>query len=351
MDPKAAAQGEAKQGGAKRISLALQGGGAHGAFTWGVLERLLDEERLEIEGISGTSAGAMNGAVLAHGMIEGGRQGARDSLARFWQRIGEMARLSPIQPSWIDRMFGAGRLDFSPAFHAFDALSRLFSPYQYGLADFNPLRDVLNEFCDFDRLNRASAIKLFACATNIRNGKIKVFGPGELSVEALLASACLPLLFRAVEIDGEHYWDGGYVGNPALFPLLYRCAASDVVLVEVNPLRNPAIPTTARDILDRMNDLAFNSALMREMRAIAFVTRLIDEKRLVDPDYLRKIHFHMIEAEEIIAGLGASSKFNADWGFLQALHELGVGRAEAWIAANFDSIGARSTIDIEDLFI
>lgn len=334
---------------AKPVNLALQGGGSHGAFTWGVLDRLLEDGRIAVDGVSGTSAGAMNGAMLAYGHAIGGRDGAREALERFWRKVSDAWTMSPLRTTWLDRVFGGGGLDHTPAYQAFGAITRLLSPYQFNLLDLNPLRDLLREICDFDRL-REAPIKLFVCATNVRSGKLKVFDPHEITPEALLASACLPQYFRAVEIDGEAYWDGGYLGNPAIFPLMYRCEANDVVLVQVNPIATDRVPRTANEIDDRVNEIGFNSTLMREMRAIAFVTQLIEEGRLRDPHHLHRIYFHMIEAEAEMARLGVSSKFNADWGFLTELRDLGRQRAEAWLATGFDALGARSTLDLGRFF-
>jgi NTE family protein len=335
----------------KPINLALQGGGAHGAFTWGVLDRLLGDERIVIEGISGTSAGAMNGAMVAYGHATGGRDGARAALERFWRRISEAWSVSPFQPSWFDRIFGWGGLDYSVGYQAFDALSRLYSPYQFNLLDLNPLRDILVETCDFSAVRACERIKLYACATNVRSGKIRIFGPKEITPDALLASACLPQLFRAVEIDGESYWDGGYLGNPALYPLMSSCAAHDVVLVQVNPIRAVSVPTTAREIADRVNEISFNSTLMREMRAIHFITKLIEREHVSKASKLRPIYFHIIEAEAVMARLGASSKLNGDWDFLCELRDLGRSQTDAWLAANFAVLGTQSTLDIDGLFI
>ena len=335
----------------KRISLALQGGGAHGAFTWGVLDRLIEDERLTIDGISGTSAGAMNGAMVAYGYEKGGRDGARAALERFWRRISEAWLFTPFQPSWVDRLFGWGGLDYSPGYQTFDALSRFYSPYQFNLIDLNPLREILVEVCDFEHVQRGGQIKLYACATNVLSGKIKVFGPDEITPDALLASACLPQLFKAVEIKGEPYWDGGYLGNPAFYPLMHGCAAQDIVLVQVNPIRAASVPTTAREISDRVNEISFNATMMREMRAIHFVTKLIQEQRLDDTDHLHEIRFHMIEAEQTMARLGASSKLNGDWGFLCELRDVGRERAGRWLEADFEAVGHRSTLNVDKVFV
>jgi NTE family protein len=332
------------------VSLALQGGGAHGAFTWGVLDRLLEDERVSIDGISGTSAGAMNGALVAYGMVQGGRDGARVLLERFWTEIGRAANWSPFQPTWLESMCGVGSLDFSPAYLTFDIWSRLLSPYQFNAFDYNPLRTILDDLIDFEQLRQSRGVKLFASATNVRTGKIKVFENHELSADAILASACLPMLFRAVEIGGEHYWDGGYMGNPAIFPLLYECEASDIVIVEVTPIRTEHVPTTAREILDRMNNISFNSTLIREMRAIAFVSELVGEHLLGSNNRLRKINFHMIEAERAMDDLGASSKFNAAPAFLQSLRDLGRETADEWLKQSFGKVGIESSIDLHHLF-
>jgi len=265
------------------INLALQGGGSHGAFTWGVLDRLLEDGRLEVEGISGTSAGAMNAAVLAYGLARGGRDGAREMLATFWHRIADAARLSPLQPSPLDRLLSVGNMDLSPSWFLFDNLSRLFSPYELNPLNINPLADVLRDVIDFEWLAEQCAgevVRLFLCATNVKTCKIKVFQGREISAEAVLASACLPFIFHAVEIDGEAYWDGGYMGNPPIFPLIYHTTGSDVLIVQINPINIAEVPKRAPEIMDRINEVSFNSSLMREFRTIAFVTRLIDDGRL-----------------------------------------------------------------------
>ena len=334
----------------KTVNLALQGGGAHGAFTWGVLDRLLEDERIVLDGVSATSAGAMNGAALIYGMADGGRDGARELLRRFWQRISESARYTIFQPTPFDRMFGKHDLDHSPAYQAFDFMTRLLSPYQLNPTDTNPLRDLLVELIDFERLRHVTTVKLYVCATNARTGKIRVFQPEEICADVLLASSCLPALFRAVEIDGEAYWDGGYMGNPAMFPLLYGCKASDIVLVEINPIRIDEVPTTARAIMDRVNDISFNATMMREMRTIAFVTQLLDQHRLIGKTRYRRIDFHMIEAEQQMGRFGVSSKFNLDWGFLTQLFDLGRRTADSWLQRNYDRLGHESTVDMQKLF-
>lgn len=335
----------------KPICLALQGGGAHGAFTWGILDRLLEDDRLEIEGISATSAGAMNAACVAYGMAIGGCAEARRTLASFWDRIAQAAAFSPLQPSWYDKLARNWGLEFSPAFVGFDIVSRLFSPYEFNPFNLNSLKQVLESTIEFEELRKPTApVRLFISATNVRTGKVKVFQRPEICADAVLASACLPFMFQAVEIDGEAYWDGGYMGNPAIFPLIYGCDSRDVVIVHINPLERPDVPQTARDILNRINEISFNSSLMREMRAINFVTDLIDTGQLCRPD-LRRMLVHSISADEIMITLGVSSKLNADRDFLEWLRDHGRQCAEAWLAQNYDALGRRSTVDIRTRFL
>jgi NTE family protein len=338
----------------KRVNLALQGGGAHGAFTWGVLDALLEDGRLEIEGISGTSAGAMNAAALAVGFEAGGAEGARALLERFWKGVSEAGRIAEFfikgpLAGWLDGR--TGRLtDQTPGVVIFDALSRVLSPYQFNPFNFNPLRDVIEKTIGTAAIRACSKIKLFVSATAVRTGKIRVFETKEVSVAVLLASACLPYLYQAIEIDGEPYWDGGYMGNPAIFPLIYDCLSHDVVIVQVNPINHPTVPKSAREILDRVTEISFNSSLMREMRAIAFVTRLIEEGTITSQRY-RKLHIHMIESETEMAALGASSKLDTDWGFLVELRDLGRAAGQRWLADHYAKVGRESSLDIRARFL
>ncbi|MBI1779454.1 MAG: patatin-like phospholipase family protein [Proteobacteria bacterium] len=336
--------------GVKRINLALQGGGAHGAYTWGVLDRLLEDGRLEVDGISGTSAGAMNAAVLAFGHGEGGNDGARAALERFWRAISKASEMSPLKASPWDRLLSSWGVEMTPSNIAFDFLSRLFSPYQFNPFNFNPLRDVLESIIDFDRLRQHADIKLYISATNVKTGRVRVFDCAEISADVLLASACLPFLFQAVEIDGAPYWDGGYMGNPSLFPLIYNCESKDVMIVQVNPLTCDQVPASARGILDRVNEISFNSTLMREMRAVSFVTDLLDQGQLAEAKY-KRMFVHWIDAEEEMKGLGVSSKLNADWDFLSHLKDIGRRTADTWLAQNYDSIGRASSVDIRAKFL
>ena len=330
----------------KFVNLALQGGGAHGAFAWGVLDRLLEEGTVGFEGISATSAGAMNATVLAHGLQNGGPDGAREALADFWRRIAQFASLGPLQPSLIDRLLHNHELTYTPAFVALDLMSRLFSPYQLNPTNYNPLRGILEESVDFERLRDCRAVRLFLSATNVRTGKVRIFRNQDITPDAVMASACLPFMFQAVEIDGEAYWDGGYMGNPALYPLIYHCESRDVVIVHINPLCRPKVPTSAHEIMSRINEISFNSSLMREMRAIHFVTKLIDEGKLVE-NGMKKMLIHSIAADDVMQGLNATSKLNADWEFLTHLRDLGRERTDEWLVNAFEHLNRDTTVDFE----
>jgi len=333
----------------KSINLALQGGGAHGAFTWGVLDSLLADGRIRIEAISGTSAGAMNAAVVADGLMRGGEEGARRLLHDFWFAVSEKARLSPLQRTPIDVLMGNWSLDSSPGFLLFDMLNRVVSPYDLNPLNVNPLRDLIVEMVDFEAVRSCGDVHLFISATNVETGRVKVFRQDELTADMVMASACLPFMFQAVEIEGVPYWDGGYMGNPVLFPFFRRCVSQDVVIVQINPIERRGVPRSARDILNRMNEITFNSSLLREFRAIEFVTRLIDDGRLDADDY-KKVLVHMIHAEEELKPLNASSKMNAEWAFLEHLFEIGQQAGRDWLDANFSAIGEKATIDLKTLF-
>jgi NTE family protein len=283
-----------------------------------------------VDGVSATSAGAMNAAVMAHGLTTGGRKGAREALAEFWHGV---ARVSA--PSGTLQLF--------------EVLSRYLSPYQLNPFNYNPLRQLVR-FIDFERLRQGSAIKLFLSATNVRTGKIRVFTDREITADCVLASACLPFLYQAVEIEGEHYWDGGYMGNPALFPLIYSCQSRDVLIVHVNPIERTDMPTSAREIMNRVSEISFNSSLMREMRAVAFVTKLIDDGKLSQDD-AKRVLIHSVCADDIMRGFGAASKLNANGEFLRQLRSLGREQAQAWIDRHFDDLGTRSTVDIRAAYL
>ncbi|CAJ96308.1 putative acylesterase/phospholipase RssA, containd patatin domain [Cupriavidus necator] len=335
----------------KPVALALQGGGMHGAFTWGVLDRLLEDGRLAIEGVSATSAGAMNATVLAYGLLQGGSDGARLALHDFWEAIAHSAqRYNPFRwLPWFKSSHTLG-LNHSPMYAMADIALRLLSPYQFNPNNLNPLRDVLGSQVDFAALREHCPIRLYLCATNIETSRIRIFPPEELSIDAVLASACVPTLFQAVSIDGQHYWDGGYVGNPAIFPLIYHCQTHDVVIVHINPIVRHGVPTTAADILNRVNEVSFNSSLMREMRAIAFVTSLIQQGKL-DGTEMKEVWIHSIRSDQTMAALGVSTKYNADWNFLCSLRDKGRAEASRWLEQHYDSVGRRSSIDISGEFL
>ncbi|MFC0665955.1 patatin-like phospholipase family protein [Azotobacter chroococcum] len=335
----------------KPVTLALQGGGAHGAFAWGVLDRLLEDGRIDFEGISATSAGAMNAVVLAYGLMQGGPAGARQALHGFWRDIAASAALySPFrQLPGVGNLYGH-RLDHSPFYLMTDMLMRVFSPYQFNPFNFNPLRQVLGRHVDFAALRENGSTRLYLCATNVESGKVRIFPREEICIEAVLASACLPFLFQAVEIDGVPYWDGGYVGNPAIYPLIYECASRDVVIVHINPIVRRGVPKTAAEILNRINEVSFNSSLMRELRAIAFVTSLIERGQVADGE-MKRMLIHSIRADETMAGLGVSSKLNADWRFLCTLRDRGRAQAGHWLAETYDALGERSSVDIRAEFL
>lgn len=335
------------------VSLALQGGGAHGAFTWGVLDRLLEDDRIAVEAVSGTSAGAMNAAALAAGFAEGGREGARRALDRFWITTAARAAFSPFQRTLMDRLLGNWDLDRSPGYFWFSLFSNFFSPYQFNPLDSHPLRDILADQIDIEAVRACQAVRVFVTATNVHTGRPRVFGREDISHDALLASACLPHLFQAVEIDGEPYWDGGYMGNPAIWPLIYGCQSADVVLVQINPLVREGVPRTPREIDNRMNEIAFNAALMHEMRAVAFVQRLLEQDMLKEPFAARykDMHIHMIGDEEGMKSLGVSSKSNAERAFLEHLKAAGRACAGRWLEANFDALGVRSSVDVRGTFL
>ncbi len=326
----------------KTIDIALQGGGAHGAYTWGVLDRLLDEERLDILGVSGTSAGAMNATALVQGLTSGGRRAAQELLREFWSKVSAAARFSPIQRTFFDVLMGRWSLDLSPGFIVSQQMQRLFSPYQINPFDINPLRDLVAGFFDFDIVNRPDAPKLFLSATNVRSGLAKVFRQPDMSVDTVMASACLPFLFKAVEIDGEAYWDGGYMGNPPLFPLIDETDERDLVLVQINPMRREELPRTAYEIENRLNEITFNASLIKELRAAYFLKEIINHEGLERAAF-RDARIHRIEAEDEMRELSVSSKLNAEWAFLQHLHDIGWRNADKWLGRHFDDIGARST--------
>jgi len=342
-------------GGRKTVNLALQGGGAHGAFTWGALERLLEEEALEIEGISATSAGAMNAAMLKTGYVTGGREGARTQLDAFWGAIrqsvranvnplaGWLALFSPEAAKTVDRLTRA------PARHLADSFRRAFSPYEWNPLNINPLRQLLEKLIDVELCHHDVRPHLFLSATNVRSGKIKVFQEAEISIDAVLASACLPELFQAVEIDGEHYWDGGFMGNPALYPLFYQTECRDILIIHVNPIERPDVPHTATEILDRLNEIAFNSSLLRELRVVHFVRRLIAEGRIA-PGEMKEVLIHSIRDDAGMAPLTAGSKLHPEPDLIDRLKAAGRSATDSFLRQHWQSLGVEGTVDLRALY-
>lgn len=335
----------------KQLNLALQGGGAHGAFTWGVMDRLIEEEDVDICAISGTSAGAMNAAVAADGWVENGRQGAKDELARFW---GEMSGASKYLEPWLMTPFGSLTkllgVDYTPLYTFVDALTRSFSPYELNPLNINPLRDVLSNIINFDRMRACDHLQLFVTATNVETGQPRVFSREEITIDVLLASGCLPFIYQAVEIEGVPYWDGGYMGNPSIWPLHYNSPSGDVLLVQINPVMRKGTPKRALDIVNRLNEISFNSSLIAEMRSIQFVRDLIDQGRL-DKKHYRHVNMHMIAPPDGLHEMTADSKMNATWEFFTFLHQLGRQEMEKWLKANKKMIGVDSTLDIAKTFL
>lgn len=338
------------------IDLALQGGGSHGAYTWGVLDRLLEDERLEIAGISGTSAGAMNAVVLAAGLMDGGRQGAREALLRFWTRVARASPFHALHSGPWGELFGPDNPWLAPMQMYAQWLGQMVSPYQLNPLNLNPLRELLQTEIDFERVRQCGKTRLFIAATQVSSGRLRVFEQCELTADMVLASACLPLLFQAVEIGGEAYWDGGYAGNPTLLPLVTGTPSDDLLLVPINPRLREATPTRASDILDRINEITFNASLLKELRSLALLKQLIqDEGRPHgarsaprQPLYSRveALRVHRLDAEAELSKFGASSKMDTRWSFLQQLHGIGRRAADDWLRENFQHLGRRSTLDL-----
>ncbi|ATE61123.1 patatin-like phospholipase family protein [Thauera sinica] len=332
---------------ANRVSLALQGGGAHGAFTWGVLDALLEDGRLEFDGVSGTSAGAMNAVVLADGLERGGRDGAREALRRFWEAV---ASAAPFDLS-VGADAETGTL--APGIRMLLYWARQFSPSQLNPFDINPLRDVISAQIDFERLRATSRLKLFVAATHANTGRLRLFRTHELSVAALLASACLPSIHHTIEVDGEPYWDGGYSANPAIFPLVYDCSATDIVLVLLSPLLHGQTPHSAEEIRARQMDLAFNATFLREMRSLAHAREYASRSLLPLGRLerrLKRVHFHLIAADELLSQLATETKLTTSLAFLEMLRERGRAHAADWLEAHRWEIGRRSSVDIGGVF-
>ncbi|GHT90571.1 alpha/beta hydrolase [Alphaproteobacteria bacterium] len=337
--------------GKKRISIAMQGGGAHGAFTWGVLDRLLQEKDIFIEGVSGTSAGGMNAVATAQGIIQGGNEGGRQLLDKYWQVMSDAGRTSIFKPGVKDILQNKYTMYNSPGFLMFDFMSKIMSPYQMNPSGADPLKDVINQLFDFDLLKENNdLVKVFLAATHVYTGKIKIFGNKELCVDALLATACLPTIHAAVMVNGEYYWDGGFIANPAIYPLIYECHTADVMIIKLNPTHRNRLPTTAVEIGDRLNEITNNTSIVREMRSIHFITKLIDQG-LLERGRMKRLNVHLIEDEAVFQDLGWSSKLNTDMEFLQHLRNAGRIAADKWLTKNYDKIGKEGTADVAGEFV
>lgn len=334
----------------KKVSFALQGGGAHGAFTWGVMDRILEDGRIEIEGVTGTSAGGMNALAIAQGLMEGGPQRAREVMRELWQRISDKGKNSSLNNRGpIDKMMDNYTMYNSPGFMFFDFLSRIFSPYELNPMQIDPLKEVVDKTFDFEKLRKYKGLKAFLCATHVRTGKLKVFPIDEIKSECLQATACLPTIHQAVKVDGEYYWDGGFIGNPVFFPLIYNCESPDIIMIQLNPTNREEIPKTSRGIADRLNEITNNATVLREMRAVHFITDLID-KGIIGEDKIKRVYMHLIEDEDTFKDLGWSSKLNTEWEFFMHLFEKGRLAGDKWIKENYKNIGEKTTAPIEDNF-
>jgi NTE family protein len=338
-----------KPKGKKRINLALQGGGTHGAFTWGVLDHLLEDGRLTFEGISGTSAGAVNAVMLADGLKRGGSDEARKRLADFWRAASLGGDLPAVQRAVTDRLFSLLPAEGSPTFNWLTAWSQYLSPYDLNPLNLNPLKDLIERFVDFEGL-RADSRQIFIAATNVQTGRLHIFPREKISAEAVMASACLPALFHAVEIDGMPYWDGGYLGNPVLYPFFRSTDTEDVLIVQTNPLVRKKVPHSNREIMARVSEITFNSALMGELRAIEFVNRLIEQGRLphgTGPNEYRHIKVHRVVLEGMGEKLTAEGNLRNDYESFELLRKLGQRAARRFLDAHFDDIGVKSSVDLQ----
>ena len=333
----------------KRINLALQGGGAHGAFTWGVLEHLLGDDRLVIEGVSGTSSGAMNAIMLTDGLARGGRAEAQKRLGDFWRSVSSTGDLPPLQRAVVERLLAFTPVEGSPVQAWLDLMSRFFSPYDFNPLNINALKELVERFVDFKAVQSFPDIQLFISATNVQTGRVRIFPREKVTADAVMASACLPELFRAVEIDGVPYWDGGYLGNPVIFPFFGTTQTEDVLVVQINPLVRQKTPTSSAEIMNRLNEITFNSPLIAEYRAIEFVARLIDQGRVphgVGPGQYRRINVHRIVLDRFGTQFDASSKLTTDYDFFDMLRTNGKRAARRFLDEHFDDIGVKSTVDL-----
>ncbi len=333
----------------KIINMALQGGGAHGAFGWGVMDKFLEDGRVQVEGLSGTSAGSMNAVVYAYGMLKG-NDGARQAMHDFWKAISDAGqKYAPKKMPWD---IGMSQKE-NPLQDMMKSMMSILSPYQMNPMNYNPLKEVLEQQVDFEELERSKKTKLFICATNVRTGKVKIFHTPEVTSATVLASACLPQVFQAVEINGEHYWDGGYMGNPVLYPLFYHTDSRDVVILHINPIERPGPPTTSADIANRLNEITFNSSLIKELRSVYFVQQLLDNGWIKEEhrDKLKYVLIHSVRADNAMSDLSSASKMSSDWAFLTMLRDRGRALATEWLQHNFEHLGVRSTVDLKREFL
>ena len=332
------------------INLALQGGGSHGALAWGILDKLLEDGRITFDAVSATSAGAMNAAVLAHGLASGGKEDAREALGTFWKMISEVGELfGPVRLTPLEQFFGMN-IESTASYAYINLLERLFSPQQLNPLNMNPLRDILEKIVDVDKISLSNELKLFISATNVKTGKIKVFENKELTIDAIMASACLPSLFQAVKINEDYFWDGGYMGNPAIFPLIYNSDCRDILILHTNPIYRDSVPESVTDIINRTNEISFNSSLMREMRAIDFVTKMLDNGWIKDEykNNIKRMYMHAIRADTSMQSFSAASKLDVRWAFISSLFEKGRQQAAEWLEKNYCHIGKRTSIDMNE---
>ena len=334
----------------KKIAIGLQGGGSHGAFTWGVLDYLLEDGRIDIEGVSGTSAGGMNCLALCQGMAEGGKEGARKMLHRYWKILSEKSKKIGMTPTAIDKYKGGYGIATNPLFLMMGQISKNMSPYEWNPKNLNMLADLVKELFNFKKIASFEDLKVFLCATNVRTSKLKIFSGQEITPEAVLATACLPSLFQAVNIEGDDYWDGGFIGNPAIFPLIYNCKTPDIMVILLTPQYRHNTPKTMDEIHWRMTELSLINTLTREMRAIHFISKLIDEG-IADKTRIRKLNMHVVQNPQVFADLDHTSALNSDWDFMMHLFEKGRETGQKWLEKNFDDIGVKTTANLEEEFI
>jgi len=333
----------------KKIALALQGGGTHGAFTWGILDALLADGRFEIEGLSGTSAGGMNAVALAQGYLKGGNEGARQEMHRFWKAVADIGLLNMNFRPFSENM-PHGPVGIDPLRMFSSLMQNVLSPYQTNPFNVNILRDLVEEFFDFELLQSAKNIKLFLCATHVNTGKLKLFTLDTLTSQKMLASACLPFLFHAVEVDGENYWDGGFVGNPAIYPLIYACETPDIMIIQLTVMNRKRLPITAEEVIERHKEITYNACLMREMRTIDFVTELIEKGVINDPN-MKRLNIHLLRNEELFSSIDLSSALNTNWQFLEYLFKEGQKSGTEWIAKNYHHVGVRHSTNLHKEFV